>query len=288
MSHPPTWPSGKKACITITMDNMGEAADLNRKIWPTTTPIGTHYSVLSSLPLMLAILEKYSIPTTYFIEAWNLEPGHYPDVVKDLVERGVEVGFHAYQHEVWKNLDERTEVRNLDLSIQNAEKLGVRYKGFRPPGGLVTERTLGLMRERGLRYLSPAAARPAIVEGVAMVPFQWEVIDAYFYMEGTRALRLAKEDSGAQLSPTLFKERVLRRIDEVVEEGGHLALLFHPFLTVGEERLEVMEEVLRYVRGRESEVWIAKSEDAAEWILEQGVGVFGSDPGWDSAEWKKD
>lgn len=270
------------------MDNMGEAADLNRKIWPASVPIGTHFSVTSSLPIMLASLKKYEIPTTYFIEAWNLEAGHYPHIVKELVEKGVEVGFHAYQHEVWKNLDAATEIRNLEKSVTNAEGLGVKYKGFRPPGGLVTTRTLGLMKEKGMIYLSPAAARPAIVEGVAMVPFQWEFIDAYFYMEGTKALRVGRGDSEDVLSPSLFKERVVRRIDEVIREGGHLALLFHPFLTTGEERLAVMEEVLRYVRSREEDLWIAKSEDAARWILEQGVDVFGSDPGWDNAEWKKD
>lgn len=267
------------------MDNMGEAADLHRGIWPTDQETGSHYSVTEKLPTMLDLLDKHNIHATYFIEAWNC--AHYPEVIKTVRSRGHEVGFHAYQHEVWKSLDQATELANLDKSVALARGLGIAYKGFRPPGGLVTERTLGLMRERGLRYLSPAAAKPAVVDGVAMVPFEWPSIDAYFYMASTASLRTARGDGEEVLAPAVLKERLCRRVDRVVEEGGFLSLLFHPFLQTSEERMRVMDEVLAYVKSKGDQVWVPKCEEAADWILKKGEESFGNDPEWDRAEWKK-
>jgi hypothetical protein len=84
-----------------------------------------------------------------------------------------------------------------------------------------------------------------------------------------------------------MEERLLKRIDDVIAEGGYLAFLFHPFLTVGERRLGVMEKCLQKVKQREKEgsVWISQAGDAAEWIRGRKE-VFGNDPGWDDAKWK--
>lgn len=174
----------------------------------------------------------------------------------------------------------------MDKSVKGAEAIGVHYKGFRPPGGLVTDRTLDLMKQKGMNYLSPAAERPAIVDGIAMVPFQWESIDAYFYMASTAALREGKGDTEAPLSPQVLKDRLFKRIDEVVEKGEYLALLFHPFLQTEDEKLKVMEEVLEHIVSKKENTWIAQCKDVADWI-HKNPEAFGNDPGWDKAEWKK-
>ena len=278
------WPKGAKGCISLTMDNMGEAADLHRGIWDASKPIGSHPSVTTALPQMLSILSSEDIRATYFIEGWNSTV--YPSAIKSVVAAGHEVGFHAWQHEVWKGLDRETEVTNLDRSISGVKDLGVTYKGFRPPGGLVTEHTLGLMKERGMSYLSPAAARCAVVQDVAMVPFQWRDIDAYFYLPSLAPIRKMLGDGEECLSPTVLKERLVKRIDEVATEGGYLALLFHPFLQTDEERMRVMREVVEYVKEKGDDVWVAPCGEVADWVL-QHKDEFGTDPGWDTAEWKK-
>lgn len=264
------------------MDNMGEAADLHRGIWDTSIPIGTHYSVTKSLPRMLSLLSKYNITSTYFIESWNCK--QYPQAIKSVSSAGHEIGWHAFQHEVWKSLDESTEVGNLDKSVQYADSIGVKYKGFRPPGGLVTDRTLGLMKDKSMFYLSPAAERPAVVDGVAMVPFRWREIDAYFYLPSCAPLRKARDDPEDVLDASVLEERLLKRVDEIAEEGGYSAFLFHPFLTDDEKRLAVMEKVLSHLEGKG--IWVAPCHEVAEWILKHPE-AFGTDPGWDTAEWKK-
>jgi len=205
----------------------------------------------------------------------------------EVTRRGHEIAFHAFQHEVWSTLSPSDEISNLTRSIAAAKSIGVTYRGFRPPGGMITPQTLQLMKDNGMTYLSPAAKRAAVVDGVAMVPFQWESIDAYFYMHETKPLRLGLGDPAEPLSEEVMEERFLTRVDDVIEEGGYLAFLFHPFLTVGERRLEVMRRVVEKVKQKEKEgkVWIARAGEAADWIGERKE-VFGSDPGWDDAKWK--
>ena len=271
------------------MDNMGEAADLNRNFWPADKPIGSHYSVTSSLPRMLSLLKTHSIKATYFIEAWNC--GVYPDAIRSVADAGHEVAYHAWQHEVWKDLDITTEVGNLDKSVAAVDGLmgtGWRYRGFRPPGGLMTDRTLDLMRERGFKYLSPAAERCAVVEGVAVVPFRWREIDAYFYLPSLGPVREREGDGMDVLSAAVYKGRLLDRVRQVSEEGGYSAFLFHPFLTDAEERMEVMRDVLTEVGKNRDEgtIWVATCEEVAEWVL-RNKEEFGCDPKWDRVEWKK-
>jgi len=286
------WPNSAKGCISITLDNMGEAADIHRGLWdPSTQPVGSHYSVTESLPTMLSLLSQHSIPASYYIEAWNCSI--YPSTITSLSrDHGLEVGYHAWQHEVWSLLSPATEAGNLQKSLKALDGLhaGLRYRGFRPPGGKITPRTLALLRDNGFTYLSPAASRCAVVDDVAVVPFQWRDIDAYFYLPSLAPVRTAAGDGEECLSPAVFRERLLRRVDEVAEgkEGGFAAFLFHPFLTNDEERVGVMRDVLEYVAKKREEgtIWVAKGEEVAEWVRAHGE-EFGSDPGWDTAEWKK-
>lgn len=284
----PPWPNNARAALAITMDNMGEAADLHRRLWPGDQPVGSHPSVTVALPAMLALLKRYGIKATYFVEGWNFAV--YPEAIRAVAEKGHEVGFHAWQHEVWKSLDGETEVGNLDRSLEGVRGvLGRGFCGFRPPGGLVTERSLALMRERGFTYLSPAAARCAVVEGVAMVPFRWEDIDAYFYLPSMAAVRERNGDGVDALTPSVLKERLCRRVDELCERGGYSAFLFHPFLMLGaprEERMQVMEQVLEHVKGKGDMLWVARCAEVAEWVRDHEE-EFGGDPGWDLVEWKK-
>jgi len=45
---------------------MGEAADIDRGLWPESEPIGSHYSVTKIIPRFLELLKKYDVPATYF------------------------------------------------------------------------------------------------------------------------------------------------------------------------------------------------------------------------------
>lgn len=152
------WPNGARAALVLTIDNMGEAADLDRNLWPESAPIGNHFSVVEVIPRFLAILAKHNISATYFIEAWNL--GVYPSTIREIISAGHEVGWHAWRHEAWSKIeDEARERANFAQSfgkeglqgfIDNSspgEAIIDSYKGFRPPGGIIHgQRTLRICK----------------------------------------------------------------------------------------------------------------------------------------------
>lgn len=276
------WPSGAKAAFSITMDNMGEAQELYSNAWPTEKPLGEHPAVKVVLPQMLDILDQHDIKATYFVEAWNAD--YYPNEIQDLAARGHEIGWHGFQHENWTNLDLESSQHLLEKSQTNIGKLGLRYKGFRPPGGLVPKETLDLLRDRGIRYLSPAGTRAAVTSHLVILPFEWHCIDAYYYLSLLGGLRAANGDSTDTLDVEEFVARMKRKINETVADQGYLSLLFHPFLQDTPEKLAAMAEILAYIKSIPG-VWVAPCIDVAEWVS-SNAGQFGNDPGWDTSSWR--
>ncbi|KAK1070155.1 hypothetical protein LTR74_004307 [Friedmanniomyces endolithicus] len=268
---------------------MGEAADLDRNLWPKSQPIGRHYSVEEVLPQFLALLKKYDVPATYFIESWNLSV--YSEAIKRIAAAGIEVAWHAYRHEAWSKLDERGEVDNFKRSFDamsefttgKAKGLVGPYRGFRPPGGIIHgDRTLKLCRNHGLTYISPSAEQGAVVklnggaDSIAVLPFKWRTVDAYYYMDAFAGLRKTKGELPEEAQgPDVLVRKYIEEIDKVIESGGYLSTLFHPFLTNTPERLQAMEQVLQHLVQRKDE----------DWVLEQ-PGVVGDDPQWDNTSWR--
>src|SRR3954469_23587127 len=52
--------------VSITFDNLGEAAELERGAWPDDQPVGEHFSVRESLPQLLSMLAAEDLPATFF------------------------------------------------------------------------------------------------------------------------------------------------------------------------------------------------------------------------------
>lgn len=303
---PSPWPHGARAAISFTMDNLGEAQAVRTGAHPASQPIGQDPSVHTTLPRMLGLLDKYHttrkpkgaaanggsesksepesgpIKATYFAESWSLPV--YPAAVADLRRRGHEVAWHGYQHEVWHALDADQERANfarswgaLAAATRDATAEGsatsVRYEGFRPPGGDVNgARTLALCRERGVRYVSPLGRFGVDAEtGVVVLPFEWETVDAFWYMDKFAGIRAEHGRAEAALSPGAaegaFRRYLLDKFEEVKREGGYVSILFHPFLQTSEERFRVLEEVLETLSGDE-ELWVAPCNEVAAWVTE--------------------
>lgn len=288
---PNPWPHGAKCAISFTMDNLGEAQAVYNKSWPADKPTGQDPSVLQTLPRILDLLAAQQqqgssttttggIRATYFAEAWSL--GVYPAAVADLQRRGHEVAWHGFQHEPWHSLSAGEEEDSFERSHAAATGAAVPYRGFRPPGGRINgETTLGLCRRFGIEYVSPLgqfgieAGDEEGKAGVVVLPFEWEAVDAFWYMDKFGAIRLEHGAQEEPLGPDDFRGHLLRRIDEVKGEGGYMSILFHPFLTTDEARMAVLEEVVRKI-GSDGEVWCAPCSEVATWVKDHSGG-FGFD-----------
>ena len=220
------------AAVSLTFDNLGEVTALERGEWPDDAPLGRHWSVTRALPRILDALAESGIEATFFVEGLNAEL--YPDTLRELAAAGHEVGLHGWRHEPWGELDRERERELLERGVERFGALGLRPVSFRPPGGDLTPATLGLLRELGFEYCSPAGDAVEERDGITVIPFHWPLVDAWYYL-----LSFAGPPEPAALRAAVM---------EALAGGGHTTLIFHPFLTDTEERFAVLRDVLERIR----------------------------------------
>jgi peptidoglycan/xylan/chitin deacetylase (PgdA/CDA1 family) len=227
------------ATVSLTFDNLGEVADLERGQWPADAPLGRHASVTRTLPRVLALLESAGLRATFFVEGLNAEL--YPDALRSIDDAGHEVAFHGWQHERWADLSPDAERLSFERGVNALDALGLRPVGFRPPGGELTPASLGLLREFGFAYCSPVGSAVETRDGIVVLPFRWELIDAFHYLPHFASLRGTDE--------VLPPSRLRASLESALNGDGFVALLFHPFLLEDEERFEVLRWAVERVRG---------------------------------------
>ena len=257
------------ATVSVTFDNLGEAAELERGSWPPDQPLGEHFSVREALPELVALLAREGLRATFFVEGLNGEL--YPDVLEGLRAAGHEVACHGWRHEPWHEVtDERERLARARDALGGPV-------GFRPPGGRLNDGTVPALRELGYRYVSPAGARAGRLEGLAVLPFRWELIDAYYYLPHFGSLRTRNGDPEEPMAPAALRERLLAALD--AHTDGHLALLFHPFLlTLRPEALTVVADVL----SRAAENRSLRKEEAADSLAADAAPPELDDASWDA------
>jgi peptidoglycan/xylan/chitin deacetylase (PgdA/CDA1 family) len=264
-----TWePDAQRAAVSVTFDNLGEAADLERGLWPESEPLGRHFSVKRMLPRILGMLEELGLRATFFVEGLNAEL--YPEALLEIANSGHELGYHGWRHEYWPNLSPSDEARLLERGIHKMHELGVRPRGFRPPGGRLTPSSPELLENLGFTHCSPAGRGIGLLGNMVVLPFEWRLIDAYYYLPRFGGLRETNTGSSEPLSPIRFKETLSSALQGVVRDGGHLTFLFHPFLEEQEDRFGIMRRALKELRdlAEDGLVWCAPYRDMVSWVRE--------------------
>jgi len=274
MSNPPNapvdslGPDSRLATVSVTFDNLGEAADLERGLWPEDESLGHHFSVRRMLPRILGMLEELGLHATFFVEGINADL--HPKALLQIANSGHELGYHGWRHEYWPNLGPSEEARLLERGVHKMHELGVRPHGFRPPGGRLTASSPELLENLGFTYCSPAGLGIGFIGKLVVLPFEWRLVDAYYYLPRFGALRKSATGSSEPLSPDGFREILSSALRGVVRDGGHLTLLFHPFLEEQEDRFEIMRGALEELSdlAEDGVVWCAPFRDVASWVRE--------------------
>jgi peptidoglycan/xylan/chitin deacetylase (PgdA/CDA1 family) len=233
-----------ESVVSVTFDNLGEAAQLELGMWPADVPVGQHFTVVDVLPRLLDLLTARKVQATFFLEGINAEM--YPQALHTIVSAGHEVAVHAWRHEEWAALDAEREAALLARATDAMRTIGVEPSGFRPPGGGLTERTLGLLGEHGYSYASPAGEAEGILEGLAVLPFRWPLVDAYAYLPQFAGLRERYGDGPDPHTPDQMREEMIAALRSHAEQEGHLTLLFHPLSVAftGDPGWEALDSVL--------------------------------------------
>ena len=226
---PKVWKDGAKVAVAFSFDSDHESLTLR---WGDDSPgrlSQGQYAARAGMPRIFNLLEKYSVPATFFVPAVVAQL--YPDEQRKAVAEGHEIGIHGWIHELNSRLGFEVE---RDLQMRSADMLekitGVRPVGIRTPSWDFSPYTLSITREMGLLYDSSMMAddEPYELEedgkptGIVELPVEWIRDDAvYFNMDRFAGLR-------PYTPPSAVLDVFIREFNGAYEEGGLFLLTLHP------------------------------------------------------------
>jgi peptidoglycan/xylan/chitin deacetylase (PgdA/CDA1 family) len=275
------WRDRRRAAVSVTFDNLGEAAELELGLEAGDQPPEGHYSVATALPIVLEELERADLRATFFVEGLNAEL--YPEALRRIASAGHEVAYHAWRHEDWSAIDPAQERENLQRGLDAMRAIGLDPAGFRPPGGLLNEGTGELLAGAGLRYCSPAGTRAGI-DGVVVLPFAWPAVDAYHVLPTFASLRRHIGGSEEAGGANAVRTSLLAAIEDAVEHGEYVSLVLHTWMV--EMEREAVRDVLARVAGgvAQGELWAARCDEVSDWVASH-AGDFAGGPRLDRTSW---
>lgn len=154
--------------ICLTVDNLGGIAEGE-------PPDPAHPALSVGLARLLALFAETGVRATFFAEGYAAEV--FPAHVTQIRDAGHELALHAWKHERWGELAPDREAQLLALGVEAFTKtLGERPRGFRPPGGKLTDASARLLARHGIRYVSTSRGHE---RGLPGVPFDWARVDAF-------------------------------------------------------------------------------------------------------------
>ncbi len=263
MSDGAVWPGGARAALSLSFDNLGEAAELELGIAPD-APLGAHITATEVLPALLERLGERELAATFFVEGINAEI--YPALLGEIDARGHELALHAWRHEPWGALSALEQAENLARCLTAFERLGLEPAGLRPPGGQLGSGGLEALRDAGLRYCSPAGAGAGAEDGIALLPFQWRHLDASCVLPPLAHVREQMTGSPGPVDPSAFVASLVRET-AAAGNGDYLAIVLHPFMLswLGAENLATLLD--RVATAAADDIWVAPCAVIAAHVL---------------------
>lgn len=114
------------------------------------------YGARVGVPRVLALLQRYKLPATFFI------PGHtidsFPEPVEAILKAGHEIAHHSYAHVDPSEQTPDDERRDMERALRALERVGVKPMGFRSPSADFSAATLSLIEEHRFLYDSSLMA----------------------------------------------------------------------------------------------------------------------------------
>ncbi len=262
------WPGGAGAALALSFDNLGEAAEIGVGATARDDPgVGTHVTATDVVPGLLERLAARGLRATFFVEGLNAEI--YPELLRRIDSEGHEVAFHAWTHEQWSGLDAAEQATNLERGIAAFDAIGLRLRGFRPPGGGLGEDGAAKLRRAGLAYASPAGEGAGIEAGLALLPFAWRHVDVSSTLPQLGAVREQIAGSAEPLDSDAFVSFLQRELDRLLAEGGFMTTVLHPFLFEPWLGWDGLGRVLdRVAAAAEGELCVGTFDQLAGWVAE--------------------
>ncbi|MFB6672980.1 polysaccharide deacetylase [Streptomyces sp. NPDC056390] len=232
----------------------------------TATPRSRGEFAAVAVPRLLHILESRGITATWFV------PGHtaltYPELTRELIERGHEVAVHGHAHENVAALEPAEERAVLQRSLDALKEVtGTLPRGFRAPAWDLSDASADLLVEYGLAYdsslmghdyapypcrtpdsLDDSGVRWGEPAGLLEIPVAWS-LDDFPYLE---FLRTPSGLMPGLRDPAEMFANWTADLDYMVRdfEDGVLTVTMHPEVIGRGHRLLALEHWLDEVASR--------------------------------------
>ncbi len=263
-AEPGRWPNGARCAVVLSFDVDAETlwliADPANAHKPGLLSMG-HYGPTVGVPLILDLLARHDLRASFFVPGWTVE--HYPEMMREIVAAGHEIGHHGWIHETPTSLTKDEERDVLERGLRAIEQIaGVHPVGYRSPSWEFSTNTLDLLSAYGFQYSSNLMDtflpyRHPDTE-VMELPVQWILDDAPFFLF---------RPSGAT-RPIQPAANALQAWQEefagIYTYGGLCMLTMHPQLSGRPGRVRMLEQFIAYVQAMPEPVWFATGAEVAE------------------------
>ncbi|MFI6359668.1 polysaccharide deacetylase [Streptomyces sp. NPDC050743] len=261
---PTQWPGGARVAVAVSFDPDHETIPLRDGETSPGRLAQGEYGARVGAPRILALLEKYSVPATFFMPA--VSALLHPDEARAYTVHGHELAVHGWIHERNMLLSAADERDLVERSVDTLTQLtGQRPVGVRTPSWDFSPTTLETFLGLGFTYDSSLMADDEPYEilaageptGLVEIPVDWIRDDApYFTMDRYGSVR-------PYTRPRDVLEIWVDEFDAAYREGGVFQLTLHPHVIGHRSRLVVLRELLDHIAAHPG-VWYATHAQLAE------------------------
>jgi peptidoglycan/xylan/chitin deacetylase (PgdA/CDA1 family) len=268
MTRIPGTASDRRVSVALTFDFDAESAWLGSFKVDTPSALSRGaYGANEGVPRILALLDKYQLPATFFIPGDTCD--RHPKETRDIVAAGHEIGHHGYLHEPPHLLDEPAEREMIERGLDALDRIcGTIPKGYRSPAWELSHNTFRLLAEYGFEYDASqlAADRPYWVHdqgertNLVELPGAWELCDSSHFMFAFSPSYLT-----GLASPSKVEEIWRGDFDGLYREGRDACyvLTMHPQIIGRPHRLDMLERVITHILDHDR-VWFTRMADIAD------------------------
>ena len=263
--QPASWPNNARVAVLLSFDVDNETVSLRfGEPNPGSLSQG-QYGSRQGLQRIVRLLDRHSIPATFFIPSVSLALApQMADVIKKSGRH--EFAVHGWIHEMNATLPDSAERALLTKAIAELTQLtGTKPTGYRAPSWNFSPNTLSILRDLGFRYESSLMADESPYEllqngastGLVELPVEWILDDAPLY-----------DPRGNSYSPPRDVAQVwMDEFDKAYEEGTMFLLTMHPHISGHRSRIVALEQLIAHIQAKGGgRVWWATHGDAAEYV----------------------
>lgn len=233
------------------------------------------------VPRILNLMDEFNIKSTFFIPGFTIN--QYKDVVKEIYNRGHEIGNHGWSHTYPDNMNGYEEEKEEYVSSSDLIEsvIGQRPNGYRSPAWEFSTDTIDILKEMPeieyssnmmdsdkIKYLSFGDIDTDLVE----IPISWVLDDAAYWLYSLRTPGKAMQSLEAV--EFYWKEEfdgLHEEFKKEVEENGESDICFvltcHPQIIGRPARMKMLKRLIKHISSNDDVEFVTCYEAATSFKL---------------------